>query len=191
MGRDGFSAQDYLRLWDRLSANGIIITGNGDSDNHHAVKEGWTEGNNFCTYAGLYDTETPSEEAFLAAFQRGSAWLGNPVHMGEIQFHANGKPMGSIHIGKEAACRFDVHDVKCDGYVRCIINGDERCRWPLLNGQASGEITLTAQEKYNFARLELYREDGLLIAATNPIYLIENPEDVLISWKNRLSSNAQ
>ena len=184
MGRDTFCAQDYLRLWDRLSENGIFITGNGDSDNHHAVKDGWTEGNNFCTYAGLDDT--PSEEAFVKAFRRGSVWMGNPVYMGSVSLQANGKPMGSVLLGSQTNCVFAVQDVKCNGFVVCVVNGQEAKRYPLRSGRADGEIPLTAQQKYNFARLEIYREDGLLIAASNPIYLIDRTEAIRPEWQDRL-----
>ncbi len=172
VGRDNFTAKDYLRLWDRLSESGIIITGYGDSDNHHAVSDGWTSGNNFCSFAGLDDDDEPTEENFIKAFRRGSLWSGNPVVMGRLSFSANGKQQGSLIRGRDVCVEFAATDMKCDGYAVCITNGKEVKRLSLKNGCVSWKWVLSCRNKYNFARVELYNDENVLVAFSNPIYLV-------------------
>lgn len=178
MGRDTFQAKDYLRLWDRLSEKGIIVTGNGDSDNHKAVAECWTEGNNFCSFAGLYETEERTEENFVKALKRGSLWAGNPVLIKEFFFSADGKPQGSVIRGGQVRVEFSASNIKCDGYARCISNGLEVKRVPIKNGNVAGEWILTCEKKYNFARVEIYNAEDVLIAFSNPIYLADENTEI-------------
>lgn len=176
-GRGNFEVAYYLRLWDKLSENGILITGNGDSDNHHALAEGWTEGNNFCSFVGLYENELPTEENFIKAFKRGTLWSGNPVLIRSLSFTGDGKEQGSLVRGRQVRIEFRATDIKCGGYAVCISNGKEIARKEIKNGAVSGEWILACERKYNFARLEIYNEKNILIAFSNPIYLVgENTE---------------
>lgn len=170
--RGGFEVEYYLRLWDRLSENGILITGEGDSDNHHATENGWTEGNNFCSFAGLYDDELPTEENFAKAFRRGTLWGGNPVVMRNLSFAGNGKEQGSLIRGEAAEIAFSATDIQCGGYAVCISNGKEIARLPIEDGAVAGSWVLCCEQTYNFARVELYNEENVLIAFSNPIYLV-------------------
>ena len=177
-GRDGFDASDYTLLWDQLSANGVFITGDGDSDNHHAVADGWTRGNNFCTFAGLDDKDAPTEENFVKAFSRGSVWLGDPVAMQSVEFSSDGFPMGSIRVGKKIDLQFSAVSTAKDGYAVCVINGKPVFRVELTDGKVEYSFTLCAEQKYNFARMEVYDGTDRLIALTNPIYLVADRKDL-------------
>lgn len=177
-GRDNFDAKDYLRLWDRLSENGIMLTGNGDSDNHHAIAEGWTKGNNFCSFAGLYENEPPTEENFVKAFKRGSLWAGNPVVIKNLSFTGNVKEQGSLIRGGQVCVEFKATDIKCGGYAVCISGGNEVKRIPIKNGKVSGEWILSCEQKYNFARVEIYNDENILIAFSNPIYLVDENTEI-------------
>lgn len=170
--RGGFELEYYLRLWDRLSENGILITGEGDSDNHHATENGWTVGNNFCSFAGLYDEEPPTEENFAKAFKRGTLWGGNPVVMRNLSFTGDGKEQGSLIRGEKTEILFSATEIQCNGYAVCISNGKEVAHLPIENGAVSGNWTLKCTQKYNFARVELYNDENVLIAFSNPIYLV-------------------
>ena len=172
VGRDGFNAQYYLQLWDKLATSGVFITGDGDSDNHGAAAAGWTEGNNFCTYAGVESGKQPTEQAFVQAFRRGLVWFGNPVLMRNFAFRAKHAEMGEVLIGKRVRVRFSSTDIQCGGYARCIVNGEEVKRIAVKKGKVAGGFVLTCKEKYNFARVELYTDDDLLMASTNPIYMV-------------------
>lgn len=176
--RGGFEGKYYLRLWDRLSENGIMITGNGDSDNHHATANGWTEGNNFCSFAGLYDDEAPTEENFVKAFKRGTLWGGNPVVIRNLSFTGDGKEQGSLVRGETVMLSFSATDIQCGGYAVCISNSKEIARIPIQKGTVSGCWVLNCEQTYNFARVELYNEDDLLIAFSNPIYLLAEETEI-------------
>ncbi len=177
-GRDGFTANHYLQLWDILSANGIFITGVGDSDNHHAVSEGWTEGNNFATFVGLYGDEEPSEEDFVRAMSRGSVWGGNPVKIKDFTVTANNAPQGSVVCGEAVEVAFSAKDIRCGGYALCVVNGRPIKRVEISRGEVCGAFTLQNTQKYNFARVEIYDEEGVLIAFSNPIYLVGDEKDI-------------
>ena len=177
-GRDKFEAKHYLQLWDRLSENGVFITGDGDSDNHHAIAEGWTEKNNFCAFVGLYDTETPAEENFVKALRRGSIWNGNPVKIKNLVFKAGEKPQGSVVGGRQVCVELYSDDICCGGYARCIVNGEEIKRVKIERGIVQADFALSATQKYNFARVEIYDENDTLIAFSNPIYLVQNAGDI-------------
>ena len=178
VGRDGFSMAHYLRLWDELGKSGICITGDGDSDCHHAVDVGWTTGNNFCTYAGIFENELPCEESFISAFKRGSVWFGNPVLMGKLTLECKHANMGGVVVGKRVLVRFTASDIRSDGYARCVVNGKEVKRIAIEKGKAQGAFWLANKQKYNFARVELYSSNDVPMAATNPIYLVENADDI-------------
>ncbi len=178
VGRGDFEAKDYLRLWDRLSGSGIMITGNGDSDNHHAVADGWTEANNFCSFAGLYEDEPPTEENFAKAFQRGSLWAGNPVLIKSLSFTGGGKEQGSLIRGRQVRVEFSATNIQCSGYAVCVSNGKEIKRVPIEKGVVAGNWVLSCEQTYNFARVEIYNEENLLIAFSNPIYLIDENTEI-------------
>ena len=177
-GRDGFEEKHYLALWDRLSASGIFITGEGDSDNHHAVADGWTERNNFCTFVELYDTETPNEENFVRALRRGSVWTGNPVKIRNFTFGGDKIPQGSVVSGRQVRVEFSASDIQCDGYAVCIVNGEPVKRVEIERGAVQGEFVLSNTQKYNFARVEIYDEKDILIALSNPVYLVKDEKDI-------------
>lgn len=176
--RGGFEVSYYLRLWDRLSENGILITGEGDSDNHHAMPGGWTEGNNFCSFAGLYDGELPTEENFVKAFKRGTLWGGDPVVIRKLFLTGDGMEQGSLLRGERAEIAFSAADIRCGGYAVCISNGKEVARVPIRDGAVSGGWVLEREQTYNFARLELYNEENILIAFSNPIYLVDEDTEI-------------
>lgn len=177
-GRDRFEAKDYLRLWDFLSANGVFITGEGDSDNHHAVDNGWSKGNNFCVFVGLYDEEAPTEENFTRALARGTIWAGNPAKIKNLHFSAGEIPQGSVICGEQVCVEFSTKDISTNGYAICVVNGNPIKRVELEDGGAQCQFTLSRTQKYNFARVEIYDLDDVLIAFSNPIYLVEKEEDI-------------
>ena len=104
-----------MRLWDGLAKNGVWITGDGDSDCHGAADAGWTIGNNFCSFAQLYNKEEPTEENFVTAFKRGSIWFGDPVWMRNLTFYAKQAQMGGVCVGERARVHFASTDIQTDG----------------------------------------------------------------------------
>jgi hypothetical protein len=167
MGRNGFEINYYLRLWDILSSNGVFITGNGDSDNHHAVADGWTEGNNFCTFVGLYDSELPTEENITLALKRGTVWTGNPAKIKKLTFSAGKIQPGSVVCAEKLCVEFEAKEIACAGYALCVVNGERVKRIEIENGVVTGTFTLSRTQKYNFARVEIYDENDVVIALSN------------------------
>lgn len=177
-GRDGFYLPHYLHLWDELGKAGIFVTGDGDSDNHNAVEQGWIKGNNFCTYAGLLQKEEPTEQNFVKAFKRGSVWFGNPVVMRNLHFAAKNTAMGGVTVGGRVLVSFASTGIQCDGYAKCIVNGEEVKRIAIKDGCVKGRFWLKNTQKYNFARVEIYSADDVGIGFTNPIYLVKDRSDI-------------
>ncbi len=184
--KENFFDKHYLRLWDGLSSNGIFITGDGDSDNHHATNDGWTEGNNFATYAGIPDGLLPNEENIRRAFVTGNAYTGDPVKIGDIAFSADGADMGSIIVGRDAEIHFSADGIKTSGIACLIVNGERTAECKIENGHASFDAVLPCKQRFNFARVELRDGDGVLIALTNPIYSVTSESDVYSEAKIRI-----
>ena len=184
--KENFYDRHYLALWDELSKRGVFITGDGDSDCHHATADGWTEGNNFVTYTGLYHFEEPREENFVKAFVRGSVFAGNPTVCGNIEFSAEGYPLGSVFSEREVKTEISVSGFSCEGTLIRIVNGNVSEAISLSGGRAKDAYTLTPCEKFNFIRYEIRNKDGILVAITNPIYLAKRDSDIYEGYAERV-----
>ncbi len=186
--KEDFYERHYLALWDGLSSRGVFITGDGDSDNHHATADGWTEGNNFVTFTGIGDDESPSEESFRAAFIRGSVWCGDPTRVGSLDMHAvGGAPMGSIFVGSNVDIVFSASGIRSGGYAKVVLNGNEGFMVPIENGSVAFDFTLYCEGRIDFARVELRDENDVLMALTNPIYTVKLKSDIYASAMPRLA----
>ena len=60
----------------------------------------------------------------------------------------------------------------------CIVNGEPVKRIEIEQGKAQGEFALKNIQKYNFARVEIYDDKDILIALSNPVYLVEDERDI-------------
>ena len=60
----------------------------------------------------------------------------------------------------------------------CVVNGERVKRVEIEQGRAQGEFVLSNTQKYNFARVEIYDDKDILIALSNPIYLVEREKDI-------------
>lgn len=171
-GKEDFACHHYLRLWDLLSQSGIFITGDGDSDNHHATADGWLYGNNFVTFVGLPDGVEPTEESLVSALVRGSCFAADPTACRHMSLTAEGRPMGSILVGDAVTVEFSADRIAAGGYAVRIVNGREDGRIGIREGSVRDTYTLAATELYDFVRYEIRRHDGRLLGLTNPIYLV-------------------
>ncbi len=187
--KEDFYDRHYLSLYDGITSRGIFITAIGDSDNHHASESGWTKSNNFAVFAGLYEDEEPTEENIANAFKRRSVWCGNPVLIKNMSLFANDKfAFGSIFTGENLKVCFSANKISCNGYAIRIVNGKEDSRIPFRDGQVADSHTLLCNERYNFIRYELRDEDDVLIALSNPVYLVKSEEDIYSDAQIRRSS---
>ena len=176
--KEGFAGAYYRQLWDLLALGGLFLTGDGDSDHHGCGEVGWLRGNNFCSYVGVPAGEDLTEENFRDAVCRGNLYMGDPTVLGNVEFTADGAPMGSVLVGDACKVPFRAEAMRFDGFCRRILNGRAAGEMPIKEGKALWEFSLSGTERFNFARMELYDADGRLVALTNPIYLVRSEKDI-------------
>lgn len=178
MGRNGFSMQEYLMLWDLLSAGGLFLCGYGSSDSHRN-NDGWFDGNNFATWLGVDAAlQHPiAEEAFILAMKQGNAYTGDPVKLqGAVRFETeDGFSQGTVFRAKEKVniC-FRAQDTKPGWRFRLVENGREVCSEEITGEEfAHRSVLMPGLETVSFQRAEMYDETGRCILLTNPIYLVK------------------
>ena len=178
-GRNGFSLEEYTRLWDMLTVSGLFLTGYGCSDSHRD-NVGWFEGNNFASFVGVPSEliHPIAEEAFTDAMKKGRIYTGDPVKLqGAVEFRTeSGEPMGSVFLSKdiqEIPILFAAEQT-CPGWqFRLIENGNVIDTVDIKQTQFSYKSVLKIQKTtVNFHRAELWDENGRCILLTNPISLI-------------------
>ena len=179
-GRNGFSGEEYLLLWDMLTVSGLFLSGYGCSDSHRD-NAGWFDGNNFATYIGVpAELSHPiAEEEFTQAMKLGRMYTGDPVKLqGAVDFATtDGHPMGSVFLScntESKTIRFYA-DKTCPGWqFRLIENGLCVYTEQITSNTFSHESILKVGNlSVNFQRAELWDENGRCILVTNPIYLIQ------------------
>ena len=178
MGRGLFTLGDYLALWDNLSMAGVFITGCGDSDSHYS-HQGWFEGNNFATYAGLEDyVSYPAPESEITkSYKSGNVYMGDPTMLHtDVSFTSGDAWMGGvirIAQGKKRSFELRFSDIEKGSRVRII--GDGRSiieRVAERDGEFAEKFEFCLSGYASFVRCELYAPDGKCILLTNPIYLV-------------------
>jgi hypothetical protein len=73
--RGGADLHDHLRVWDLLTANGLLLTGTGVSDTHSVPWEEFSKPEAFVTWVWADDD---SDTALLAGLRRRRAYFGSP-----------------------------------------------------------------------------------------------------------------
>ncbi|MBQ2707906.1 MAG: hypothetical protein IJF67_06535 [Clostridia bacterium] len=180
-GRCGFTLDEHLRLWDFLSMAGIFITGDGDSDSHHAHL-GWFSGNNFATWIAA-DADMPfpvTEAEFEASLRAGRAYMGDPMVLrGQAEFTADGCPMGAVFVHTDATMK-ETHRFRfaCKtepGWRVRVINDGAVLREAAADAdEISLEFELAPRLTVSFVRVEMYNSEGRCILLTNPIYMVNS-----------------
>jgi len=166
----------HLKLWDLISLQGCFLTGYGCSD-AHSINSGWYSGNNFATWLGVKKNDTATEEAFVESMRAGRAYTGNPVLLrGDVSFvSGRGAPMGSVCVlncqTTESVC-FSADKMQVGWTLKWIINGENSAQSIVCSERICETVNLTTSLPVNFARVELYDENGTLVLLTNPIYFV-------------------
>lgn len=178
-GRNGFSLEEYVLLWDMLSAAGLFLTGYGCSDCHRD-NVNWFDGNNFVAYvaapSGL--SHPIPEDVFTDSLKKGRVYTGDPVKLqGPVDFKTeNGHPMGSVFLSSDTAnvpIVFSAKNTRPGWRFRLMENGLEVCTEKITGEEFTHSSLLTlGRTTVNFQRAELWDENGRCILLTNPIYLI-------------------
>jgi len=178
-GRNGFSLEEYTRLWDMLTVSGLFLTGYGCSDSHRD-NVGWFEGNDFASFVGVPSelTHPIAEEAFTDAMKKGRIYTGDPVKLqGPMEFRTeSGDPMGSVFLSKdtqEVPLLFTAEQTRPGWQFRLIENGNVVETVDIKETRFLYKSVLkTKKTTVNFQRAELWDENGRCILLTNPIYLM-------------------
>ena len=181
-GRDSFTLEEHLQLWDLISLGGVFITGYGDSDSHFSTRN-WFDGNNFAAWvAAPADIPFPvGEEHFTDSMKAGRLYTGDPVFLkGAVKLCCGGKPMGAIITAEKAktfTVSFAADSVEKDSTIRIVVNGEEAHRFYAeehsdKDGNVRFEFEVSNPLAVNFARVEMYNSDGRCILLTNPIYFV-------------------
>jgi hypothetical protein len=160
----------FLRVWDALSSGQVEVVGNGISDTHGSMKNGWYEGNNFISWVWA---RSPSPADIVDGFRRGDVYFGDPVQFkGTLTLTTDdGHRMGSVVLTKKAQHRVNV---KIDGLpagarVRSVIDEQtgpaERATGATFERSVQVDTSQSA-----FVRVEAYTADGRPLVFSNPIY---------------------
>jgi len=167
-GKSGFPIEDYLKLWDKVSAEGIFISGYGDSDSH-SNKDGWFDGNNFVGYIAA---ENPCEDEFVYSMKAGNLYTGDPVYLQhtEVSFVSDkGQMMGQVTVSENPGeAVLTLQNVPEGCQLIWIANG-ETVKTEICNGNYKGTLKIPTDAKVNFVRAALYKGDRCILL-TNPLY---------------------
>lgn len=161
-GRHGFSAEDYLALWDRLNLAGMRMAGIGVSDAHS--NQPWDRGNNFANYAAAGDDRP---ETLVAALGRGDFYLADPARFrGRLEVLTDrGLTMGGEQEGGEISLEIDGFP---EGSTLAWVVDGRVGRERKVAGRARSRKSLAGMKR--FARAQLRDPGGRLILLTNPVW---------------------
>ncbi len=164
--RAGRVLVDYLALWDRAAAAGLVLTGIGVSDSHSIQWGSWE--NNFGTWlkAPAHDTY-----ALLRALRRGRAVFGDPLRFrGRVELRCGESEAGDVlTAGGPREVEIHLAAIGERRTVRLLGDGELLREWT----DVSGSATLSAQLAPGAAqtvRVEVWDENGEPLAFTNPLY---------------------
>ena len=171
-GRYGFSLDYHLRLWDRLSKNGIFITGYGCSDNHSNSGK-WLDGNNFVAW--IYAKEL-KEEYLIESMASGNLYTGDPVKFkGQLRFNTDdGHNMGEVIKADKPkyTTYLNITKTKPGWSVKWIVDGELARIDELKEDFYKGQLSIEMAKPLHFVRAEIYDDTGRCIILTNPIYFV-------------------
>ncbi|SES10098.1 hypothetical protein SAMN04487944_11828 [Gracilibacillus ureilyticus] len=166
------ATEHALKLWDELLLDGHKIYGIGGSDSHNLPTESYQEGGppsligDPATY--IY-AENLSILSVLAGLRRGEAYVARgPELFFDIQDENGPVRLGSTFTGK-LTYSFHYKNVPADSKVIWIKNG-ERVESTNLLTEGLTEKMFEIEKEYAYIRLEVRKENGELVAFTNPIF---------------------
>ena len=174
IGKSGFLLDDYLCLWDKLSSEGIFISGYGASDSH-ANSRGWYDENNFVGYIAA---ENPCEEEFIYGMKAGNLYTGDPVYLQNIEFafvSDQGQMMGQVTVSANPGTAIlTLHNLPEDCKVVWTANG-QTVKTEICTKDYQGTLCIPMNKKVNFVRAALYKGDRCILL-TNPLFHTNDAE---------------
>ena len=195
-GKTGVDLAHHIGLWDVLSRNARFLTGNGVSDDH--VGSNWLRyGNNWITQVW---SPSKSESDLLAAMRAGRAWCGSLSRFrGGLDLLADGMcPMGSASVsalntrqvtviatGLPNGSKVEVVRGVCD-YTGTTQN-TANVKTLVSKDLAYGSTTVTVDTSTScFVRTQVRNSTGVVIAVSNPVWLLRETPPTGIPVARRL-----
>jgi len=180
--RGGCDLAHHVRLWDVLSRNGRFITGNGVSDDHFGSN--WYGGKNNW-YTSVWAASRVEAE-LVGALRAGRAWSAALSRFrGSLDLVADGScPMGSVSVSQVATRQLSLvaTGVPAGGSVEVLrgvvdYSGTAANTVKIANYTAGalsgGSATLVVDTSSAcFVRTQVLDSNGLVIALSNPIWLL-------------------
>jgi hypothetical protein len=178
----------HLALWDIMSRNAIFLTGNGVSDDHAGLNWFGPGGNNWVTMAWAASTGMTD---LLSALASGRAWCASMSgYTGALDMLVDGSvPMGAASVSSvtsrsltatatslPAGATLQVLQGAVDYAGQNALSSDAAViggytAADLATGQVSQSVDTSAD---SFVRLEVVASSGAIIAASNPVWLLQN-----------------
>lgn len=180
----GATLADHVAAWDLCSRNGLFLTGNGASDDHHGTD--WRSSrNNFLTWAWA---PGPAEADLLAALRAGRVFFGDMARFsGTLDITVDGAcPMGSASVSREAARAVTIAatgipaggtvwlvQVPVDYAGAAVPKQHMRISTFPDSAFKTGAATVTCDTtRSSFVRAEIVDGTGTQIAFSNPVWLL-------------------
>ena len=186
--RAGVDLNHHLALWDIMSRNAVLLTGNGVSDDHNG-NDWYGIGNNWITSAWAASTGMPDLISALAA---GRAWCGSlSAYRGALDLLVDGSvPMGAVSVssvtsrqlvaaatGLPAGSTLQVLQGAVDYAGQSGLTANTALIGACPASQlGSGSVTQAVDTSADsFVRTQVVSATGAVIATSNPVWLLQNP----------------
>jgi hypothetical protein len=194
--RAGIDIAHHLGLWDVMSRNAVFLTGNGTSDDHYGV--GWvtgdkTGGNNWAT--GVWSASTGMPD-LLTALASGQTWCGSLQEFATASGSAlnllvdGSVPMGAVSVSGLTSRQLvlTATGMPANGSVQLLQgavdyagtgspNPDTKVIGSFTASQLSGHQATQSIDTSSdsFVRTQVLDSKGKIVAASNPVWLLQNP----------------
>lgn len=186
--------EERLQLWDRLSAAGVVLTGLGVSDAHHA-DSGWGEDDTPASWVTRIQALELEEAALLRALQHGRVFFADPsAFRGEMELTGPGNfQLGDVRAG-DAPCPLtaQITGARKGDLLVWLANGTEVQRDFLSGPDIVNRLAVSPPTSGVCAvRLELRRmpsagKEAVRIACSNPVYLAATADAISPCARHRV-----
>jgi hypothetical protein len=183
--RGGVTMDRHLRVWDVCSRNALFLTGNGVSDSHEGA---WSGGRySIVTSAWAADRSLGALAGALAAGR--CTFSDGDRYAGSIDLSVDGTcPMGSASISSLDTRQLTIDATVPAGGTAVIVQGPVDLPGSAVTDPAtvrtsvpaaafaSGPVTLPIDTSAStFTRIEVRDATGLLVAGSNPVWMLRTP----------------
>ena len=182
--RGGVTIERHISVWDACSRNAIFLTGNGVSDNH--TGQGWaSETNNFLTWAWAAGA---TESDLVTALHVGSCFFGDTRRFsGTLDLVVDQTcPMGSASVSQQSSRSLAIKatGIPSGGAVQLVQGlvdyAGSTAPDPVTTMRSfaasdfSGGVRTVALDTTtsSFARVQVVDSAGVLVACSNPVWLL-------------------